>query len=399
MPRYLKLNELNTHIHTFQREPLSIQRSSNIDDIARELRHNNLLLDVPKHLKTQELCKIALQSNSKNLEFIPNHIFTTIQNTVLNCIKYDGMALQYIKEIHQTRELCQAAINQNKKAINYIRNKNLFEELLIKNISDVLKFIPHSSLMITYDFAITALQQDGNLIKHFVDNPLFSNQQLKELCLEAVKQNGLVLKFLREKSREHLVDLINSETHWLLQTQELCEAAINQNGMALEFVLPQFLQNQELCLKAIKQNGLALEFVPNSLQSQEMCLEAINQNGLALEFVPKNLQTQELCLKTVNQNGLALIFVSTEMLDDEILSRLLSNNDCTFVFGFVKLPPDTECLISREPIAEKEKYKVCSLKDDHVISYDSYLLNKSKNICEYCKSELQEKIFFNWETN
>ena len=74
------------------------------------------------------------------------------------------------------------------------------------------------------------------------------------LCLEAVKQNGCALEYVKE------------------QTEEICSA--------LKFVKE---QTKEICLEAVKQNGLALEFVKE--QTKEICLEAVKQDGLALEFV------------------------------------------------------------------------------------------------------------------
>src|SRR5574344_635628 len=81
-------------------------------------------------------------------------------------------------------------------------------------------------------------------------------------CLEAVKQNGYVLEYVKE------------------QTPEICLEAVKQNGHALEYVKE---QTPEICLEAVKQNGYALEYVKE--QTHEICLEAIKDNGLALRWV------------------------------------------------------------------------------------------------------------------
>ena len=70
------------------------------------------------------------------------------------------------------------------------------------------------------------------IIRFDYDNP--------EECLEAVKQNGWALQFVKE------------------QTEEICLEAVKQNGWALQFVKE---QTEEICLAAVKQDGMALEYV------------------------------------------------------------------------------------------------------------------------------------------
>jgi hypothetical protein len=50
-------------------------------------------------------------------------------------------------------------------------------------------------------------------------------RQTEQMCLEAVKQNGLALQYVKE------------------QTQEICLTAVGQNGYALSYVKEQTYQN------------------------------------------------------------------------------------------------------------------------------------------------------------
>src|SRR5574344_1958171 len=59
-----------------------------------------------------------------------------------------------------------------------------------------------------------------------------------------------------------------------------CLEAVKQNGYALEYVKE---QTPEICLEAVKQNGYALQYVKE--QTQELCLEAVKEDGLALRWV------------------------------------------------------------------------------------------------------------------
>ena len=71
--------------------------------------------------------------------------------------------------------------------------------------------------------------------------------------------------------------------------------AVKQKGWALKFVKK---QTQELCLEAVKQNGYALQYVKD--QTPELCLEAVKQDGSALQFVKE--QTPELFDRMLEEN-------------------------------------------------------------------------------------------------
>jgi hypothetical protein len=61
-----------------------------------------------------------------------------------------------------------------------------------------------------------------------------------------------------------------------------CLEAVKQNGYALRYVKEQTL---EICLEAVKQDGDALQYVKE--QTLEICLEAVKQDGCALQYVDK----------------------------------------------------------------------------------------------------------------
>ena len=61
-----------------------------------------------------------------------------------------------------------------------------------------------------------------------------------------------------------------------------CLEAVKQNGYNLQYVKE---QTEDICLEAVKQNGYALQYVQN--QTKEMCIEAVKQDGFALQYVNK----------------------------------------------------------------------------------------------------------------
>ena len=74
--------------------------------------------------------------------------------------------------------------------------------------------------------------------------------------------------------------------------------AVKQNGDALQYVKE---QSEAICLEAVKQNGDALRYVKE--QSEAICLEAIKQNGYALKYVKEEqfIIVKELTLKEISE--------------------------------------------------------------------------------------------------
>ena len=87
------------------------------------------------------------------------------------------------------------------------------------------------------------LDRDSSLLEYV-------KYQTDDLCLRAVKSNGLLLKYVR------------------FQTPAICLAAVNQNGLALEFVHG-YAKNLEICIRAAKQNPLAVRFAEDA-DNEEM---------------------------------------------------------------------------------------------------------------------------------
>ena len=91
-----------------------------------------------------------------------------------------------------------------------------------------------------------------------------------------------------------------------LRTEEICLEAVKQNGMVLQFLHIK-LKTVEVCLEAVKSSGRALEYVSESLKTAEVCLEAVKSRGLVLKDVPERLKTAEMCFHAVRKHGDMLI--------------------------------------------------------------------------------------------
>ena len=109
------------------------------------------------------------------------------------------------------------------------------------------------------------------IINHCGIMLFFVKNKTLELCLIAVKQDGMALKFVEN------------------QTYEMCFYAISEYAPSLQFV---HNQTKKLCMMAVKIDGNTLEHVKLKYQDNEMCLIAVKQNGLALEYV--NFKTYDI---------------------------------------------------------------------------------------------------------
>ena len=111
-------------------------------------------------------------------------------------------------------------------------------------------------------------------------------------ALEAVKQNGSALIYVKE------------------QTEEISLAAVKQDGYALKYVKE---QTEEICLAAVKQNGYVLAYVKE--QTEEICLEAVKQNDNALQYVDSKF--------FIEDNSIENILSKLDKDDTEYLIKLL----------------------------------------------------------------------------
>jgi hypothetical protein len=128
----------------------------------------------------------------------------------------------------------------------------------------------------------------------------FIEEQTEEMCLEAVKQEGLSLQYVKE------------------QTPKICIAAVKQDGHSLKFVKN---QTDTICLSAVKQDGHSIYYVKN--KTEEICLEAVKQNGRALRYLEEQkYQTEKNCLTAVKQDRTALEFVKDPKMKNLVKQKL-----------------------------------------------------------------------------
>ena len=101
-----------------------------------------------------------------------------------------------------------------------------------------------------------------------------------------------------------LVD-VNAEN----RTPEICLEAVRQHGLALQYVRN---QTDEICLAAVRQNGIALGCV--ICQTFEICMEAVKQNESAIYYV-----RGEMLKRMVYENWKIMKHLLKMSINDDIL--------------------------------------------------------------------------------
>lgn len=135
--------------------------------------------------------------------------------------------------------------------------------------------------------------------------------------IELVKNNGLLLQYLDEKS------II------------VCNTALENNGLALQYV-PKDLIDQEMCIKALSQNALALQFVPEKLMNDTIITFALFNNGLALKYVPDNLINKFYSEEAIKNNPNALEFVKEIHQTEDMILSLVKKDGLLLRYAYMK---------------------------------------------------------------
>ena len=157
---------------------------------------------------------------------------------------------------------------------------------------------------------ISIAEQDNALYRVSKEN------RTMEMCLAAVKKNGLALNHVPKG----------------LKTIEMCFIAVQNDGGALRYV-PKKLKTIDNCLAAVQTHGYMLEYVPDELRTAEVCLAAVQNYGCSLYYVPKELRSREVCLAAVQSSSDALMHVPKKQKTIEIY--LAAVQKCGFTLEYV----------------------------------------------------------------
>jgi len=256
------------------------------------VQNGEALRDVPQKLRTEEICRIAVTQNGGALYFVPKHLRTEEMCRI--AVVQDGRALEYVPQTLRTEKICRLALTQDGMALEHVPQKLRTDEMCrvaVAEYGGALEYVPEP--LRTEEMFRIAVAQDGRALGWVPEN-----LRTEDMCTIAVAQNGWALKYVPED----------------LRRDGMSENALAQNGNALCH-LPERLRTDEMCSIAVAQDGEALGYGPLERRTDELCRIAVAKNGTALEFVPERLRTDEICRIAVAQYGGAFPFVPQNLRD------------------------------------------------------------------------------------
>lgn len=150
----------------------------------------------------------------------------------------------------------------------YIKNTDSQEtiyNLLKTNIYTIYRINP---VIICMKTLVRIVKNNGMFLEMIMD-VIDPTNLPHELLLEAVKQNGLVLKIINKSNRSF----------------DILLAAVKQNGLALEFI-DSVDQTYRLQIEAVKQTGHALQHIEQKSRNREILKHAL-KNPQAFKYLGK----------------------------------------------------------------------------------------------------------------
>lgn len=291
---------------------------------------DDLFKFVPKSLKDYEMCTHAVTNNWYALKFVPRKLKVTNKDICMRALKQNGHALKYVPAVMIDKNMCIEAI------------KNPGPD---NNSGDILKYIPKD--LLTKKIYLAAIEIDSTALKCI--KPTKMN---KDLCLNAVKKNGLALIYVPT----HLID------------REICLEAIKSDWHATKNV-PRNMMTKEMCMDIVKINGWILQYITRLDKNidKEICTEAVKQKGYSLKFVPKSMMDKNICMEAIKQSGRAIIYVPNTIMSKGVAALFAINHNINTFDG-------TDKFISNNLKNEIEKsYKILllmiSIKNIELLDY------------------------------
>jgi len=216
----------------------------------------------------------ALNQHAISLDSIPS-IFRS-KGVCMFAVAQNGLNLKYVPDSQKTPEVCTAALNQSLDAFDFVPDSQktpemrmFLEEMYLSNLTN--NTISFDS--IPYYFRNEAIWLYGiNNRKVKLNEIIPVSRRTEQVCLAAVRQNGLALQYIDDEKI----------------TREIYLAAVRQNGLALKYV-PEKMRTEQVYLAAVTQNGQALQYIPEEMRTLALCIIAIKNSNIPCEWswIPK----------------------------------------------------------------------------------------------------------------
>lgn len=254
-------------INIFRNDPYSYDDDNNfvfIEDIFNKLINNNINYE---QIEDDFITQLYILNNCpKYITILSEHIDYKI---IINYIK-----ILYINNDVLT---CNDDYDINNDIITYNNNYDIFIKYLLFNQT-------------SKELINNLLDYDGNIIRSFLNvfaPPNIFSKNMYEFISHAVRQNGLILKYINNR-------MINKNI--LLE-------AVKQNGFALQFLFfKNYKENNIINRYIFIQNLFSEKQMSEPLIDEEIIIAAINQNPYSINFIPHKLLTEDIILMAYELN-------------------------------------------------------------------------------------------------
>ncbi len=275
----------------------------------------NLIIPIINKFEEKLIYNLCLLAYNKNSNVFNKIYFPYELAKIILSINGDLLHIMYYYWSRQYEELHKIAINTTPSAIRFLTQPSIdLIKLAVSKDGEILNIFHYKNsglvpLCRNDEIIKLALNNNGLAIR-FIDQPINNNidkitqmnlypkdnaiqmnsKIIEEYCKIAVKQNGMALNYIKNK------------------TDEICKIAINNNLLAFKYA-PKTSETYKYAL----QNGYDIKKVPQNFLCYELYLEAVKYNGLNLKHVPNNFKTKDLCIEAIKQN-----YKSIELTDLKI---------------------------------------------------------------------------------
>jgi hypothetical protein len=370
-------------------------------------------VDVPEHLRTQELYRECLPKNGSLLEYITSPTEDDFRVALSNF----GCALQWVHPDKRTPELCYLAVKRDPRAIKYVPREDtdfgawhvavatliecgrslefIPEELRTREICEAFmstnplnfKHVPAS--YVTQEMANAAFERDQKVFE-FIPMDLHTFAMWQKIAQRQRELLAVAPDHILDDPR--FLDYIRDDPCTLrffnrdnIRSAFLDVALASQNLTCLCFCPPERITH-DVAIRLVKKNGSVLRFIPPALHSPELYRTAVTATGNALEYVPEDARTLDLCMLAARHNSFQFIPANMFETIEKYRPDKIDLKSALELYPEVNAAlDDTSCVCCRENSELLLFAKTCSLP--HVMCMKCYAAWYTANPmnCMVCK--------------
>lgn len=370
-----------------------LNQTAKICDIA--LKNNILAVRYAKYITDENICSIILKNHEllKNIKInnlseiskkriigeYPTKIHQLTNPSselIIEAITADPHIFPKIEKKYHTQDIIIAAIKLWPHNLRYaaFQNEAICEEAFKCGNSYIMDLIDYN--YISQEKCEQMVKDDYRFLEHVP-----AEKQTESMCLNALTKSEYVADFVKI-STPNIDKILVSYDGLLLKniknkTKELCDEAIKNNGCAIKYV-PQEIINNKLCMTAIKYDKDALKHIKNP--TYKMYKKGLLKNAHLLKQIDTSRVPLDLQIKSVLHSTFSL-YQYNETYDIPIEVALAALRESPYSVNHYK--------------NKSIQFKIMA----SLINVKTYKHFENVETCNPLQSDLMDNIFKYVETN